>query len=1032
MESPAQSLDSDGILEIDTLKQFTIPKRKKAKRELFETIASDSREYVQDILQVLKLSYKDRESARNFSYSRPRLIHNDQLLDEYAEKKKQMRQDGYTEKELQDVYGFLYVETEQEMRRICRDGLHTGNCKISCLGNPKMGVYLSKHADIITAEPLKSRQSGMILIMKIIKGKVKFMVENRSGTPLEPSPNFDCHLLKTLSIDMSAASPQYVYECTQLYLYEYKDDAELSDRPRQVYPFAVVDFRFQGILSRDASRLGPPILQQQMKSQVASTKSGKKQPWSGKDDSSLPPHLEPPEPKKPKQKSGDSMGSSKKPPPLSLKADPSSKSDGSAADKDGSQGGCLLASMHNAVLWSGELICGGVTVSNVQLLSFSLAFKPSGLRQSINVENKVSLAYILRNHLHCLKSFDDHRADCQVEGVSYFYACLVPISSNDRAFKKFVDYLVLSEAGVVVNLRNDTEMVIFPDSCASRHLGLTKEDSSFTGLHCVFIMKKSKAEYLLDEVERRLQLPEDLESKTAEPPDATASASAEDKSAESAASTAECLGADASADSGQTSDSSQCRDPRLRRKPSQTKAVKPTDAARSRPAVVSHSRLVMMFDEMSKLQDKSNIEFARMMMMMNRHGGGASNSHPSPGELAHPPSVLARTETSDAYPPRRLGSHSSTARPSVPSSQHPACPPLLCPPDKEGPRGPRHQVQPWGRRWPSGDGPQPVIPNRQNPFPAQSPGDAFGGGWNQQFKGPLFPPGPEFSAGSNRQREMLSPRAWEELRKKGHGRDAGPGQGRDVDPGHGRDAGQRLPESQQSISPADHTGQPLHWNSDARISGHQGNYMNLDVGQYPNDQQYIDQARDYSEQDPGIMRPVDPQSSGEIYGSYDTNRWMGDPRSGLHQGHDFSRWPVDPRQGHFGGEYQGQDPDWWATGQRVPMDWPNQNVGLPASENVRPGLLGDYPVPNMTLTHHHHHHPMKPRPSDSTGELLGRGAVRPADPRISRWPADPRANQPPNSKVVEANANSDNNKRDRSVHSSAATALDNVDKLEQS
>lgn len=42
------------------------------------------------------------------------------------------------------------------------------------------------------------------------------MVENRSGTPLEPSPNFDCHLLKTLSIDMSAASPQYVYECTQV------------------------------------------------------------------------------------------------------------------------------------------------------------------------------------------------------------------------------------------------------------------------------------------------------------------------------------------------------------------------------------------------------------------------------------------------------------------------------------------------------------------------------------------------------------------------------------------------------------------------------------------------------------------------------------------------------------------------------------------------------------------------------------------------------------------------------------------------
>lgn len=441
----------------------------------------------------------------------------------------------------------------------------------------------------------------------------------------------------------------------------------------------------------------------------------------------------------------------------------------------------------------------------------------------------------------------------------------------------------------------------------------------------------------------------------------------------------------------------------------------------------------MTFDEMSKLQDKSNIEFARMMMM-NRQGS-ASNSHPSSGELAQPASVLARTETSEAFP-RRHASHSSTVRPPVSASQHPARPALLGPPDMDGPRGPRHPVQPWGRRWPSGDGSQPVMPNRQNPFPAQPPNDAFGGGggWNQQFKGPLYPPGPEFSAGSNRQREMLSPRAWEELRKKGHagpgqGRDGGQGQGRDAGPGHGRDAGQRLPESQPGISPAEYAGQPVQWNSDARIAGHQGNYMNLDIGQYPSDQQYIDQARDYSEQDPGIMHPIDPQL-GEIYGSYDTNRWMGDPRSGLHhgehQGHDFNRWPVDPRHGNFG-EYPGQDQDWWAAAQRVPMDWPNQNVSLPASENARPGLLGDYPAPNMTLAHHL---PMKSRPNDSIGELPGRAAVRPADPRISRWPADPRANPPHNSKVGETNANSDN-KRDKNIHSSGA-ALNNVDKLEQS
>ena len=49
-----------------------------------------------------------------------------------------------------------------------------------------------------------------------IQGRVKFTLENRSGAPLDPSPNFDCHLLKTGNIDMSSMSPQYVYECTQV------------------------------------------------------------------------------------------------------------------------------------------------------------------------------------------------------------------------------------------------------------------------------------------------------------------------------------------------------------------------------------------------------------------------------------------------------------------------------------------------------------------------------------------------------------------------------------------------------------------------------------------------------------------------------------------------------------------------------------------------------------------------------------------------------------------------------------------------
>ncbi len=44
------------------------------------------------------------------------------------------------------------------------------------------------------------------------------MVENRGGIPLDPTPNYDCHILKSGTIDMAVQSPQYAFECTQVML----------------------------------------------------------------------------------------------------------------------------------------------------------------------------------------------------------------------------------------------------------------------------------------------------------------------------------------------------------------------------------------------------------------------------------------------------------------------------------------------------------------------------------------------------------------------------------------------------------------------------------------------------------------------------------------------------------------------------------------------------------------------------------------------------------------------------------------------
>ncbi len=50
--------------------------------ELLEPIGLNSREFNHEILPVLTKSYKDRDSIKNFNYSRAYMVHNRELLNE--------------------------------------------------------------------------------------------------------------------------------------------------------------------------------------------------------------------------------------------------------------------------------------------------------------------------------------------------------------------------------------------------------------------------------------------------------------------------------------------------------------------------------------------------------------------------------------------------------------------------------------------------------------------------------------------------------------------------------------------------------------------------------------------------------------------------------------------------------------------------------------------------------------------------------------------------------------------------------------
>ena len=61
-----------------------------------------------------------------------------------------MKQSGYSDKELQDVYTFLHVDKGHEAKQLCEKGVAVNNTPLTTLGHPKMGklFHLPSHYSI--------------------------------------------------------------------------------------------------------------------------------------------------------------------------------------------------------------------------------------------------------------------------------------------------------------------------------------------------------------------------------------------------------------------------------------------------------------------------------------------------------------------------------------------------------------------------------------------------------------------------------------------------------------------------------------------------------------------------------------------------------------------------------------------------------------------------------------------------------------------------------------------------------------------
>ncbi|KAM4588181.1 protein TASOR isoform 2-T2 [Odontesthes bonariensis] len=221
--------------------KFHIPRKTKEKKALFQYVSFESREY-EDMKTILTSSYIDTSSASCFTYSKPRLVHSELLEKEFVEKRKEMKAEGRTDKELEESYCFLLTNTV-ELPFFCEKGLALGHSRITVLGDPNKGVYLSRYSDLLQLNLFTPGTTGEIIIFKVMKGKVKSIYENMKNL-LDPTPRFDSHIAKNAS-KVTSLTCYHAFELTQQYFYEYSFD-ELRQRPRQVCPYAVISFQIKG------------------------------------------------------------------------------------------------------------------------------------------------------------------------------------------------------------------------------------------------------------------------------------------------------------------------------------------------------------------------------------------------------------------------------------------------------------------------------------------------------------------------------------------------------------------------------------------------------------------------------------------------------------------------------------------------------------------------------------------------------------------------------------------------------------------
>ncbi|XP_041753392.1 protein TASOR isoform X2 [Coregonus clupeaformis] len=210
-EMAFRSRSSSQAIGTPALRNFTIPRRKRGDgKALLDPCLKESRDYslIQSTLNESRLDM-GKEISLSWQWDDVTLIHNEELLRQFSEKRSEMRLKDRHVREMEERFCFL-VTSDQKAKHIYQHGLKVENTDQHTLGNASYGVYLHRHADVALKNISGNTPAGKILIIfKVLFGKVKKVTPcyGRNSTH-DPTVNYDCHVSKDPAVPRDTLSQQ--------------------------------------------------------------------------------------------------------------------------------------------------------------------------------------------------------------------------------------------------------------------------------------------------------------------------------------------------------------------------------------------------------------------------------------------------------------------------------------------------------------------------------------------------------------------------------------------------------------------------------------------------------------------------------------------------------------------------------------------------------------------------------------------------------------------------------------------------------